>query len=207
MSNISGSYTPESVNAVLSARSDNDFVSRVEKTDGGQRYCCTLCDKKYRQSKSLRNHMRLHTGERPYFCDLCDLTFTYAAGVNKHKRVVHFGIKPHTCASCQKNFSDVNSLRRHEKVHKDVRDKPHECPICSERFTESSSVKEHLAIHTGDNPYVCDFCHRGFMKIIIIIIINFYSPVSNTRCHSIGHKMRIARIKIRVDSPGRWERA
>ena len=37
--------------------------------------------------------------------------------------------------------------------------------------------------------------------IIIIIIMNFYSPVSNTRCHSIGHKMRIARIKIRVDSP------
>ena len=28
--------------------------------------------------------------------------------------------------------------------------------------------------------------------------MNFYSPVSNTRCHSIGHKMRIARIKIRV---------
>ena len=27
------------------------------------------------------------------------------------------------------------------------------------------------------------------------------------RCHSIGHKMRIARIKIRVDSPVRWERA
>ena len=29
--------------------------------------------------------------------------------------------------------------------------------------------------------------------------MNFYSPVSNTRCHSIGHKMRIARIKIWVD--------
>ena len=42
---------------------------------------------------------------------------------------------------------------------------------------------------------------------VIIIIMNFYSPVSNTRCHSIGHKMRIARIKIRVDSQGRWERA
>ena len=39
------------------------------------------------------------------------------------------------------------------------------------------------------------------------LIMNFYSPVSNTRCHSIGHKMRIARIKIRVDSKGRWERA
>ena len=34
--------------------------------------------------------------------------------------------------------------------------------------------------------------------------MNFYSPVSNTRCHSIGHKMRVARIKIRVDSQWRW---
>ena len=37
--------------------------------------------------------------------------------------------------------------------------------------------------------------------------MNFYSPVSNTRCHSIGHKIRIATIKIQVESQGRWERA
>ena len=37
--------------------------------------------------------------------------------------------------------------------------------------------------------------------------MNFYRPVSNTRCHSIEHKMRIARIKIRIDSQGRWESA
>ena len=45
-----------------------------------------------------------------------------------------------------------------------------------------------------------DWKRKG--SVIIIIIMNFYSPVSNTRCHSIGHKMRIARIKIRVDSQG-----
>ena len=49
--------------------------------------------------------------------------------------------------------------------------------------------------------------NNNIIIIIIIIIMNFYSPVSNTRCHSIGHKMRIARIKIRVNSQGRWERA
>ena len=38
------------------------------------------------------------------------------------------------------------------------------------------------------------------VTIIIIIIMNFYSTVSNTRCHSIGHKMRISRIKIQVQS-------
>ena len=35
--------------------------------------------------------------------------------------------------------------------------------------------------------------------------MNLYSPVSNTRCHSVGHKRRIARFKIRVESQGRWE--
>ena len=45
------------------------------------------------------------------------------------------------------------------------------------------------------------------MIIPIMIIVNFYSHECNTRCHSIGHNMRIARIKIRVDSHGRWERA
>ena len=59
--------------------------------------------------------------------------------------------------------------------------------------------------------YYSQTCNHSVIIIIIIIIImiiiNFYSPVFNTRCHSIGHKMRIARIKIRVDFPGRWERA
>ena len=54
---------------------------------------------------------------------------------------------------------------------------------------------------------MCDALGMYDAQDIIIIIMNFYSPVSNTRCHSIGHKMRIARIKIRVDSPGRWEKA
>ena len=57
------------------------------------------------------------------------------------------------------------------------------------------------------NFFIIRFNEHPGERGIIIIIINFYSPVSNTRCHSIGHKMRIARIKIRVDSPGRWERA
>ena len=50
-------------------------------------------------------------------------------------------------------------------------------------------------------------CNAMQCNAIKIIIMNFYSHVSNTRCHSIGHKMRIARIKFRVESPGRWERA
>ena len=37
---------------------------------------------------------------------------------------------------------------------------------------------------------------------IIIIIMNFYSPVSNTRCHSIGHKNENSKNQ----NPGRQSR-
>ena len=59
------------------------------------------------------------------------------------------------------------------------------------------------------DPLLYSWGRRPVEKVVVIIIIimNFYSPVSNTGCHSIGHKMRIARIKIRVDSQRRWERA
>ena len=72
------------------------------------------------------------------------------------------------------------------------------------QLPHSCHIKLSYQIKTG---YLSMTLNMDNLDSIIIIIMNFYSPVSNSRCHSIGHKMRIARIKIRVDSPGRWERA
>ena len=101
------------------------------------------------------------------------------------------------------------NLNKHRRIHSG--ENPCACPDCDKKFKDSGQINNHRRSHTGEKPFACPDCDKKFIHrgqiIIIIIIINFYSPVSNTRCHSIGHKMRIARIKIRVDSPGRWERA
>ena len=49
--------------------------------------------------------------------------------------------------------------------------------------------------HVILEPWICE-SHGSHMRYFC-----------KGKCHSIGHKMRIARIKIRVDSQGRWERA
>jgi len=37
---------------------------------------CPTCGKRYLRPETLRDHMRVHTGERPFKCNYCHLEFT-----------------------------------------------------------------------------------------------------------------------------------
>lgn len=55
-------------------------------------YKCTFvnCDKSYLYSQSLKEHQRLHTGERPYPCNLCDYKGMTSCHLRRHM-CVHTG--------------------------------------------------------------------------------------------------------------------
>ena len=50
---------------------------------------CDVCEKRFRTSVNLKNHMRIHTNERPYECDVCDKAFRESGHLKRHKRTQH----------------------------------------------------------------------------------------------------------------------
>lgn len=50
---------------------------------------CAVCGATYRHKKSLKKHMKLHTGERPFGCRHCDKTFAFNYTRADHERKCH----------------------------------------------------------------------------------------------------------------------
>merc|ERR1712126_21756 len=81
---------------------------------GERPYICEYCDKSFKQSHSLKDHVRIHTGEKPYECEFCGKSFKVKHNMVVHRRL-HTGEKPFDCQICSKRFASKSSLNGHTK--------------------------------------------------------------------------------------------
>jgi len=172
----------------LLAKDRKNPVSKKEKNK------CNYCGKCLRDNWMLKEHVRIHTGEKPLHCPTCNEAFRDKFGLSRHIKVKHtksiccdqcgkvfegrihllrhlrrahgqdVGIK---CEKCNEIFVSMNSLNKHLK-------NPcfkHVCTVCGKMFKQKCNLDAHSITHKEADEvkvFVCDECGKGFSRQLVL---------------------------------------
>ncbi|XP_031694021.1 zinc finger and BTB domain-containing protein 11-like isoform X2 [Oncorhynchus kisutch] len=167
------------------------LIMHTLKHEKTRRFKCSLCNKEFQYTASLRAHLTRHKhqksqrpplvrvpqpyGEeglevdgrtkgrtkREFVCDICGKTLPKLYSLRIHM-LNHTGVRPHSCRVCGKTFAHKHSLKMHRGLHDAV--KQFHCLLCDKSFASKRSLEEHTSIHTGESKYLCTQCGRSFHR-------------------------------------------
>ncbi|XP_021949963.1 protein suppressor of hairy wing isoform X1 [Folsomia candida] len=87
-----------------------------------RRYACNFCDKAFKRSNHLKDHLKIHTEaeNKPFQCKQCSRSFRREKNLKSHM-VIHFGGKDFVCELCGKSFNRLDNMRAHVRsVHEGI---------------------------------------------------------------------------------------
>lgn len=100
--------------------------------------------------KRRRNQAGSDEGEEEEYpqlrCELCEEVFTSPAEWVRHIQGAH----------TEEQLAVTNNTRSGRKTSKAT------CPSCAKSFPSIASMLIHSRTHTGERPYICDVCDKGF---------------------------------------------
>ena len=78
-----------------------------DKKPTRMKHVCKVCEKECQSPSHLKDHTRVHSGERPYMCIICDMLFSRKSNLAQHM-CIHTGEKPYKCKVCDKCFTRLS---------------------------------------------------------------------------------------------------
>ena len=106
--------------------------------------------------------------------------------LENHKHRIH---TKSPCAECGLLFP-VRYLKTHiMAVHTEDSKKDWPCKLCSKAYATKDRLESHMLIHTGERPYICQYCGDDF------------NDVANQRAHEKSVHLGIKRKPKKNTAP------
>lgn len=91
----------------------NNYLN-TSSTNSNTKHACEVCKKTFKTQNILRQHMRIHTGDKPFVCDICSKAFSQMASLKYHL-ATHSDARPYSCHVCSKTFKLKPPFKKHIK--------------------------------------------------------------------------------------------
>ena len=114
---------------------------------------CALCHQTFKSTRSLRRHMKTHTGETGYSCQ-CGKVLASRVMLDLHQKSCGWD-KSHWCKACNLGYTTKQALVHHLKAKHGPAPTKEEltCATCGKEFKLVKTMWEHMASHKG--PFYC----------------------------------------------------
>ena len=125
-------------------------------------FICYLCERGFKEKRTLMNHENAHLWLKPYQCQSCKSNFNSNGELDRHTKYIHTRVKSQHCTECDYRCIEKEKLRRHMRIH--TGERPYQCTDCSYAAADMFKIKRHRRTHTGEKPYKCDICMMRFTQ-------------------------------------------
>lgn len=109
---------------------------------------CHDCGELFKSKCKLRVHWRKVHQNSQLVCDKCKRQFKSFKAYSLHNKK--------NLKSCKTaSLVNIEGLGKTRLFH---------CKDCEYKTKRIKDMEAHLVLHTGDRPFVCNFCHKGFTQ-------------------------------------------
>ena len=154
----------------------NRHLGEVHEDEGARKLQCKVCDKYLGSKENMVIHRNMHMDIKPFKCNFCERSYRSPGNMKTHRKEAHAeewkaeqakrGPKNSSpCPKCGLRFPFLSEFYKHlAEIHQDMASKELQCTTCDKWLSNKLKLQSHMRTHTGERPFVCDFCPKTFFS-------------------------------------------